>query len=212
MSWIIGVMCLTLSYKAVLLSSFSFPNSRGVRDIKELSKAAQNPSFYCISNKHSYIYKSLIESESELIKPISKCLKRTPDIRFGVDFLLNSSYKKAGIFGKFSLAIFKRKLFISDDTFFTGMAAVAVNKKFRCFNALNDAILRIYEAGFIQKYQSYKEFLIEMIDKSFNYDKPPYRILRMNDLFGAFIILIAGLLLSTLIFVIEIIFSRLTKS
>lgn len=212
MSWIIGVVFLTYSYKAVLLSSFSSPNLSGVRDIKELSKAAQNPSFYCISSRHSYIYKSLVESESELIKPISKCLERTPEIRFAVNFLLNSSYKKAGIYGKISLAMFRRQLFISDDTFFTGMAAVAVNKKFHCFNALSNAVLRIYEAGCIQKYQSYTEFLIEMNDKSSVYIKPPNRILRMGDLFGAFIILIAGLLLSTLICLIEITFSRLTKS
>lgn len=212
MSWIIGVMCLTYSYKAVLLSSFSLPNLSGVRDIKELSEAAQNPSFHCFCNKHSYIYKSLVESDSELIKPIAECLKRTPDSLLNYDFLLNSAFKKAHIDGKFNFAEVKRKLFISDDTFFTGMAGVAVNKNYPCFNALNDFILKIYEAGFIQRYQSHKDFLIEIKDKSSDYDISPCRILRMDDLFGAFIILSAGLFLSTLILVIEIIFNRLTKS
>lgn len=212
MSWIIGVMFLTYSYKAVLLASFSFPTLSGVRDIIDLSKASQNPTFQCLTSKRSYIYKSLVESESELIKPISKCLKRTPEFNGDVTVLLNSSFKKAAIYGKFTLTMLKRKFFISDDTFFTAMAAVAVNRKFRCFNALNDAILRIYEAGFSQKYQSYEEFLVEMKAKSSNYINPPNRILRMDDLFGAFIILLAGLLLSTLILAIDIMFYRLTKS
>lgn len=212
MSWIIGVMFLTYSYKAVLLASFSFPSLSGVRDIKELSQAAQNPSFRCFTGKHSHIYETLVKSETELIKPISKCLKRTPDIYGDVAVLLNSSFKKAAIYGKFTLTMLRRRLFISDDTFFTAMAAVAVNRKFRCFNELNDAILRIYEAGFSQKYQSYADFLADMKDKQYNYVIPPNRILRMDDLFGAFVILLAGLLLSTLILAIDIMFYILTKS
>lgn len=46
-SWIIGAMCLTYSYSAVLLASISFPNLIGIYNIKELSEAAQNPQFKC---------------------------------------------------------------------------------------------------------------------------------------------------------------------
>lgn len=211
MSWIIGIMILTYSYKAVLLASFSIPTLSGVRNIKELSKAAQDPSFYCFTSKHTHIYKTLVESENELIKPISNCLKRTPEFYGDVGVLVNSSFKKAAIYGRFTLTMLKRRLFISDDTFFTAMAAIAVNRNFRCFNALNIAILRIYEAGFHQKYQSYADFIVEVKDKFTYISNPPNQILRMDDLFGAFAILLTGLLLSTLIFAIDIIFYKLTK-
>lgn len=209
--WVIGVMFITYGYKAVLLSFFSFPSMSGIRDIKELSAAAKNPSFQCLSTKGSFVYKALMESNDELIKPISNCMERTTEPVSYDEFVINSTYEKASIAGKNYFMKYKKSHFISDDIFFTSLVGVPVSKNFCCLDALNKAILRIIEAGLIEKYAADSEFFFSLNSETSDTDDSPHRILILKDLYGAFVILIVGLLLSTVVLVIEIVIYNFTK-
>ena len=204
--WIIGAMCITYSYKAVLLASFSFPYFSGISDIKDLTEASQNPSFQCGIPRGSFIYKVLTQWNDERIP---KCINRTPKLQKFDDFLKNSSYKKAMIGGQNYLSMFKEDFLLSEDTFFFAVAGVIVNKNFCCIQSLNDAIRRMHEAGLIQKYQKQRDFLnIITAKKSDNAINSSHRILKLSDLHGSLILLIFGLVLSTLVLIVEIIFYR----
>lgn len=209
-SWVIGAMFITFSYKSVLLALFSFPNFSGIFNMKDLSKAAEDPAFQCFVREGSLVFKLLTQSNEE---PISKCIKRTPTVTNLVDSVYNYTYKKASFGGRNYLSKFKRDFFIPDDEFFPVTVALIANKNFCCLELLNDVLLRLSEAGLFQKYQDdieYLDFISAKSSNDVNYSSN--RILKLTDLYGAFVFLILGLLLSTLVLVIEIIFHKFKEN
>lgn len=72
--WFIGVMVLTTSYKAVILSIITVPRMVGIRDISDLSKAAKENSIMCMT--HKGCADIWINSSVDRFKLISACLKK----------------------------------------------------------------------------------------------------------------------------------------
>lgn len=89
------------------------------------------------------------------------------------------------------------------------MFAVPVTQRFCCVDELNDDIYKIIEI--IQKYVREREFFLTLQVNSTIRNNSTNRILSLDDLFGAFMILIGGLVLSTIVFIFEIIFYKESK-
>ena len=210
--WIIGMMFITYSYKAVLLASISFPNFIGIRNIKELSEAAQNLEIRCITfEKNTFLINILRNSTAKSFRRIADCMGRTPQPYEVAEYLRNPSYKKAYLNVDYYLTEFKREMSLSEDTFFLEMMAVAVSKTFCCLHQLNNVIYRITEAGLIIKYLKEREFFLTTHFNGTAQEDSLNQILAIDDLFGAFMILYGGLVSSTVIFMVEVIFYKLLK-
>lgn len=75
-SWAFAVFVLSSSYKGLLLSFFTFPTLVGIRDISDLSRAAEKFSVNCYTYRGTYTAQRLIESGIDSWKSPGECLRQ----------------------------------------------------------------------------------------------------------------------------------------
>lgn len=209
LSWVLGAMLITQSYKAVLLSFLTFPSLRGIRDIAELAEAAEKSSFMCSTYAGTTFYTdTFVYSADESWQRIGRCLQRSNKNTFEVEsFLKPSTYQKAFMGVKFHLKTLGKKYFISDDVFYYDLHVLGIQKSFCCKDLLDYALLRVAAAGIFDKFDREDEFFMAL-DKNDPPDEDPNRKLSLEDFFTAFIILILGYFLSFTAFAFEILLAR----
>lgn len=206
LSWIIGVLFITNSYKAVLLAFLSFPTETGIRNARELSEAAKAPSFRCHTFPGSFAYNIISEADDELLGPIGECIKRNPfDYMSHEKFLSVPNVKKAAITSRRYIIRYKIPYFLSKDSLFFPKVGIAISKKFCCKEAINHIIHRLIDAGLLQKHAKDVEFFSVLNSLSFASSvSEQFEKLSMKDLFGAFVVLKIGFSLATLVFLMEV--------
>lgn len=205
MSWIIGALFITNSYKAVLLAFLTFPTETGIRNAKELSEASKVPSFRCHTFPGSFAYNIISEADDELLGPIGKCIKRNPfEFMSHEEFLSVPNVKKAAITSRRYIFRFELPYFLSEDSLFFPKVGIAISKKFCCKNTINDIIHRLFDAGLFQKYSEDVEFfsILSSISHAPT-DSNGIEKLTLNDIAGAFYILKIGYGLAAVVFVME---------
>lgn len=205
--WIGSTMFLTVAYKAVLLSFLSSPTLTGIRDISQLSKASESNSFKCSTYEGSINHAILQSSEDESWKKIAECLTRSNMFTADMDgFLGPTSYKKAFINLRSNLYSMKTKYYVSDDNFYTNMMAIAVRKSFCCKDRLDELIHKMFAAGIFDKFLRDEEFINSITNIHTRFDEQDReRKITLEDLSGAFILLIIGFIFSFIALTLELI-------
>ena len=211
--WIISVLIITNSYKALLLSLFSHPKFSGIRNIADLSKASLKNTVTCFTFKgeaHSQIF-SLSDLASW--KPIGDCLRRN-EFASGdpKSYFLGAPRKKVFIAGKIYLIPYLKNYFISKDYFYPVMYAFPVSERFRCLKQLNSVIHRLTAAGIFEKYMRDETFLLRLKMKTPQISHTDTaRKLNLSNMKEAFYLLISGYILATFAFFAEIIYDYTKK-
>lgn len=203
--WILGSMFITLSYKTVLLSFLTFPAFTGIRSISQLSKGSESYSIKCSTYNGAAIFSLLNNSDVESWNKIAQCLKR--NLMFDKtleDFMFDTKYKKAYIGTRSHLQTLSRGYFISSESFGSVMLAIAVRKTFCCKKVLDEIIHKTAATGILHKFERDLRFF--MTETSVNpklKESDRNEKLTMEDLFGAFLVLIFGHICAFITFIFE---------
>ncbi|GFS65661.1 glutamate receptor ionotropic, delta-1 [Trichonephila clavipes] len=135
--------------------------------------------------------------------------KYSPDGKPKIDAVLGAKY----IFKMlYEVGDFKSKVFISEDRSSWGSMGIAFRKGFCCISEVNKYIIRIVEAGIYDKFlkdESLKYWFSLSSEERNVVEIAEDRILSIRDFIDAFLLLSAGLLISCLVFLIELIFPHL---
>lgn len=211
-SWILAVFVLSSSYKGLLLSFLTFPSLVGIRDIADLSRAAETFSVHCYTYRGTYTAQRLIESSIDSWKAPGECLRRNEMV--GVtendtpeQIFLKATGKKVFITGKTFLKSYEKLYFISKDSFFVEIYFIFYSKTFCCGERLNNLIFRFIAAGLVEKYRRDETFFVEQSAiAQFPESKPPetLRKVQFSDLSGAFIVLLSGWILGFITLLAEL--------
>lgn len=205
-TWLLFIYVVTSSYKALLLSFLSIPTLTGIQNIADLSKAAEQNSVSCYTYKGHSFPQILLESEFESWRIIGKCLQRNP-ITSGdpKELFVKASSNKAFFGGKIFMMRVEKNYLISEDSFFNVMFAIPISKNFCHRDKLNEVIHRLFAAGLFTKHSKDEEMAFELYRSP--YDKielNTQKVIGIDDIRGAFLLLICGNILALIVLVIEI--------
>lgn len=195
--WIISSIIISNSYKAFLLAFLSVPSLVGIRNIQDLAEASDQNSVACYTYKGSFATQDFLKSGIDSWKSIGVCLQRNDEKLSFSEY----PHKKAFIGDKQDLKhSYNDTYFISEESFFNVMYAIPVSNNFCCLKLLNEKLQRLFAAGFFQLsfHVSYKSNTVKKLD--------------MQDLKGAFLLLIFGNILAFVVFLIEITISTLSPN
>lgn len=213
LSWVLGAMFITQSYKAVLLSFLTFPSLTGIRNIAELSVASEKSYFKCAAYGGSYVFLKALESGDESWQKIGKCVTRTNLQTTDFESFLRPSYQKAFIGTRPLLRSLHRGYFISDDSFFTAMVCVAVRKTFCCKDTVDKFLHRLAAVGILNKLDRDDEFFFAYGKHNVGHQESNRNeSLTLEDFAVAFFFLILGLLLASFVLLIEIIHGKVNNN
>lgn len=205
------VMLLSSSYTAVLLSFLTFPFlEEPVDNTYRLQEAMKTKHYKCVTSDGSSVLKTLLHSEDETTAFIANQIEEHKwFISPTKEVLINSFIEKniAVINPENHFRIIpKNEILISKDSFFLLHSGIAVNKRFCCMKALDLMMRRILESGLYQK--SEKDFYFQSRlrnMKLYHNVSPTKKTLELNDVVGAFILLLIGYLISITALFIELI-------
>ncbi|GFS65620.1 hypothetical protein TNCV_1924761 [Trichonephila clavipes] len=137
--------------------------------------------------------------------------KYSPDGKPKIDAVIGAKY----IFKMlYEIGDFKSKVFISDDRFIGAPGAIAYKKVFCCAPEVNKYIKRIVQAGIYDKFlkdESLKHWFSLSNEERNVVEIAEDQTLSIRDFTDAFLLLFAGLLISSFIFVKELVFPHLKR-
>ncbi|GFQ70024.1 glutamate receptor ionotropic, delta-1 [Trichonephila clavata] len=101
------------------------------------------------------------------------------------------------------------RIFISEDSSYTISTAIVIRKDFCCKTQLRKVMSRVVSAGIYERYFNLESFRYSLSLPGNEIKRDEERILTLNHLYGAFSMLLAGLVVSFLVFVGEVISHKL---
>ncbi|GFU40891.1 lig_chan-Glu_bd domain-containing protein [Nephila pilipes] len=224
MSWLVFAFVMSSAYSGALLSFLTLPSKgKTVETYQELAEAVAKDSYRVYSLRgsqfvlffqrspaqHLQYLGDMIEKNDWYItpddmthNPLKK--KDSPDNKTRVDAILGGRY----IFKMlYEVGDFKSKVFISEERSMAGSVGIAFRKGFCGYSEVNKILTRILEAGMYEKFlkdESMKYWLSLSPEEKKEMQTSEDRSLSVRDLAGAFVLLLAGLLVSLLVFFLEI--------
>lgn len=118
---------------------------------------------------------------------------------------LKAPSKKAFIDARRFLRQQEEIYLISEDSFFNSTDAFSVSKLFSQKSYLNERIHRLFAAGLFQKIEKDEQIIFRLnMTTSESRELDRLKILQIDDLKGAFIVLFSGYALSAIVLCIEI--------
>lgn len=212
LSWSYGVMFLSYSYSAVLLSFLTLPlRETGIRTIPQLAAAVADGRYECATYSGNFIPGALQNSKEEYLKLIGREVNNNLVLVSETDVtVLRTKPKTALIAPRGYVSHLRHRVFISEDNFFPVLFAVPFKRSFCCSDQLSIATLRILSAGLHRKIVDDNNFKASLTVP--NDDAETHDSLDLEDISGAFAFLLIGYTLSFLAFVIERIIYKFNKS
>ncbi|XP_055932763.1 glutamate receptor ionotropic, delta-1-like [Argiope bruennichi] len=215
LSWILFAMLTSLHYSSILLT---IPLQRPpIKNFVQLARAVRKGIYKCLTVKGSSMFALLETSKQKHLNYLSKVIEdnkwfygRNNDI----DNMGSRLIRTAVIDNHFKLQLLHRTLkydsyVTAKDVLITANFAVALRKEFCCKKRLNTVISRIRCAGLYGKLQK-EELLRVFLSSGVKYEDDSLE-LELSDLYGPFILLSAGIILSFATLLCEIIYFRLSK-
>ncbi|GFS88534.1 lig_chan-Glu_bd domain-containing protein [Nephila pilipes] len=229
LSWLVFAFIMSAAYSGALLSFLTLPSEgKTIETFRELAEGVAKDShrvyalrgarhvsyFKSSSEEHLRFLGNMIDkndwyftSDDMTQNPLKK--KDSPDNKTRVDVVLGSRY----IFKLlYDVGGFKYKVFISEERSMSGSIAIAFRKGFCCYSEVNTMLTRIVESGLYEKYlkvESLKYWFALSSEERKEIEIEEDRSLSVHDFAGAFVLLSAGLLISFLVFLIEIVTSHI---
>lgn len=216
MTWTFGAILLSYSYSAVLLSYLTFPPLNGVRTIPELADAVAKGKYECATYPGSFITPVLAKSNDSNTRIIGRSLQENKGSFYVEDVLENtkSSKKQAFIGGDGQFLPLASKYFGSEDEFLAVWQVIWMRKDFCCKAHLNRFISFLWTSGMYDKLMMDEVFMVSL-NEVFHSDelneKKFARKLTLVDLKGAFVILVGGHVLATVVLIFENVVSKLNE-
>lgn len=213
LTWIVGSMFLTFSYKAVLLSFLTFPPTEGISTIGELSKAVSKGTHICVTYDGTYYLEALKKLDDESIKVIVTSLEKyTQNISTPHDFLDSPVGRKGAMIDlRRDILPFQYMYSVSKDSFFLSILGIATQKDFYCIPALNRIINLVYQSGIYEKILRDRALAISIKLHSTEVKESNKRNNRiaLDDITGAFILLLIGHAIGIFTLCIEVIWHKI---
>lgn len=201
--WLLEITMLTASYKAVILSVISVPRMFGIRDIKDLSKAAEEKFVMCMTYKDCAT-DVWFDSKDEKFQSSWECLNTSEAESLFHDEFLTYPHRKAFIATRRDISKFDRDYFLSDDSFSISHHSILHSKQFFCRKKLENVVLRIVEADLYRKlhrdFSAQLQLLKPITD---DYDRTTFKSLTLTDFTGVFLIVFIGHFCALLVFIAE---------
>ncbi|GFT02465.1 lig_chan-Glu_bd domain-containing protein [Nephila pilipes] len=225
LSWSVFTFIMSAAYSGALLSFLTLPSEgKTVETFRELSEAVAKDShrLYALRgalhvpflksslDEHLKFLGNMIEKNNWFFSPDEMThnplkKKDSPDNKTRIDVVLGPEY----IFKLlYNVGDFKSKVFISIDKPISGTIAIAFRKGFCCSSEVNKILTRIVNAGIYEKLlkeESLRYWFSLTSEERREMQTAVDRSLSMHDLAGAFALLSVGLLISFLVFLIEVV-------
>ncbi|GFR09907.1 glutamate receptor ionotropic, delta-2 [Trichonephila clavata] len=226
LSWMLFAFIMSSVYSGALSSFLVLPSEvKSVENYRELSEAVAKGSHRAYTLKGTNHASFLRHYPEHYLQSLGKMIeendwhitademtqdplknKYSPDGKPKIDAVLGAKY----IFKMlYEVGDFKSKVFISNDRCSSASAGIAFRKGFCCVSEVNKYINRIVQAGIFDKFlkdESLKYWFSLSNEERNVVEIAEDRILTIRDFTDAFLLLSAGLLISCLVFVIELVF------
>lgn len=211
--WQIGAVFLIFCYAAVLLSFLTFPTLSGIRTIPELATAVAKGKYQCTCYPGSFLLRILTKSPDPKDRIIGRNLMKNKGSRDIEGVLGNKKLEKKPVFigGEDDLLPYKLKYFVSEDEFIPALRSIALHKTFCCRKQVDKVIGYVWASGIFQKLKENDMFLesMRLVLRSSDILKTnKERPLTVEDLGGAFALLILGYILATTVLILELIIGK----
>ncbi|GBL85982.1 Glutamate receptor ionotropic, kainate 1 [Araneus ventricosus] len=213
--WWLFVTFMTMSYSAVFLSFLTVPlREKGVQTVVELSHAVKTGSYKALLPKGSSLLNFLLDSEHRHLQELGKAIQDNNWFYDTREKITNYFEPRSALLGpkmRFTGSIYTKKR-ISEDSFGVWNVGVVLNKNFCCKDRLNDVILSLISAGFYEKIINDEIFRSGIGTDTEDIDESEQtHTLNIGDMYGIFILLFAGYLISAIVLVAEILFHHILK-
>ncbi|XP_055950875.1 glutamate receptor ionotropic, kainate 1-like [Argiope bruennichi] len=213
--WWLFVTFMTMSYSAVFLSFLTVPlREKGVRTVMELSSAVKTGSYKALLPKGSSLLNFLLESEYRHLQELGQIIQDKNWFYDTREKITNYFEAKTALLGpnmRFKGSLY-RKMRISEDSFGVWNVGVVLNKKYCCKKRLNEVIFSLISAGLYEKIINDEIFRSGIGTDLEDIDEPEKtHSLNLGDMYGIFILLFAGYLVSSIVLVAEIALHRILK-
>ncbi|KAG8185154.1 hypothetical protein JTE90_005133 [Oedothorax gibbosus] len=219
-NWFCQGVVFALSYSAVLLSFLTLPLMESiVRDIPSLVNAVVAGSYRCMVFKGTVVMPSIREERNmAAIKLIAEAIERnnwyvdpTADgVRAAIDAGDTAVISSEVFFNDH----FRDSVAISEDSFFGVRIGIGLSKDFCCKKELDRKITRILYAGFIEKFRHDARYVGHSLAGSMETKGTKFgelKALKVEDMVGAFCILIIGYAISLVVLLAEIFLVEMKK-
>lgn len=218
--WIFGSLFLSYCYMTVLSSYLSIPKmEKQPENFKELAAEIIAGNYKAMTFKGSLIAFELQQSKREDIKIIAQHIKKN---NYLVEFQKEAfveiirKEKFAVICPSTTLKFFLRdEFFVSRDSFKPHLSAIVMPKTFCCKNKIDDFIHILSSSGIYLKLLDdviFFEGLKSKSSKKFELSENQARSLTLSDMSGAFLLIIVGHTLASLVVFVEYLHFKLYLS
>ncbi|GBM35855.1 putative glutamate receptor [Araneus ventricosus] len=215
--WFLSTFVLSKSYSTTLLSFLTVPfQPRPIRTFEELAVVVKEGKYKCLVEKGnsliSLMHKADLEHSRSLIESIEKHGWFVESLNSITAETLDS--QTAVIGSRFPLQIFEAGmdsgLFeISEDVLMIRNFAIAFRKNFCCKKRFNTALSRALSGGLIQKFDKDMWNQLEILSKKTGFGSQIHHQITVSDLKTLLLMLLAGYIISFLVFLGEIAYYRL---
>ncbi|KAF8773854.1 Glutamate receptor like protein [Argiope bruennichi] len=204
-----------MSYSCCFLPFPDFPRGEGFSDFfMELSSAVKTGSYKALLPKGSSLLNFLLESEYRHLQELGQIIQDKNWFYDTREKITNYFEAKTALLGpnmRFKGSLY-RKMRISEDSFGVWNVGVVLNKKYCCKKRLNEVIFSLISAGLYEKIINDEIFRSGIGTDLEDIDEPEKtHSLNLGDMYGIFILLFAGYLVSSIVLVAEIALHRILK-
>lgn len=216
LTWIWGAWFLTSAYIAVLLSHITIPSmEKGVETIDELATEISAEKYKAMTVKGTMFLEMIEESKRKSAQIVSEhIIKYNHLIDPNRSLLLDMLHKEKIAFISVSdnLRFFAQNdLFMSKGSFRIHMSAIAMSKSFCCKKKVDDFIHKIVVSGIYSKLVKDPVFKACLKSKRLEDTVSPennIKPLSLADVHGAFVLILLGYSLASIVIFIEIIYAK----
>ncbi|GFQ90364.1 lig_chan-Glu_bd domain-containing protein [Trichonephila clavata] len=214
-SWLVFAVTMSSIHSGTLLSFLALPSEpKTVETFEELSEAVTKGTHRVYSMKGDNVIPFFLNSKDAKLQLIGKKMKENNWLMSAEEMSkdpLNNEYK-AVVGAKYIFHLLygtgemKSKILLSDDIVVTVNAALAFRKGFCCTSQLFEMVGRIMSSGIYDKLLQEESLKVWLSKSQTEKKSEETHSLSVKDLSDAFILLTIGLLISLLVFFVEILF------
>ncbi|GFU55319.1 glutamate receptor ionotropic, delta-2 [Nephila pilipes] len=215
-AWWFFAVIISFSYSALLLAFLTVPTAEEpIRNFKELSEAVAKGTHKCFVSKGSANIRMLLTSEAEYLRTLGEAIQYN-DWYFISSEVIDSKYINpyaASIGPKPMLQLnfgsdMTSSIYLSLDSLTSTSLAIALGKNFRLKKKLNWIISQLNSAGIYNKILKDESLRLWLTRSNETSETLSVKPLEVKDMSGALILLVVGYGLSLIVFMCEIVFTR----
>ncbi|XP_067125820.1 ionotropic receptor 21a-like [Centruroides vittatus] len=208
-TWLLSLVVLIPSYSGTLMSFLTAPTTEPIpRNIQELVQMVTDGTYSCGVLKGSGLTRYILNSQFGETKFLSDYIKKNKNIMSSEEGFERTRRSKFSFITteyhiRKTMKSYKEEKFkISEDSFTTFIKAYGLRKNFEYKNKLDEIISHIFDAGLTTRQASSVKEKEEI---------PEIHALTTHEMFGPFVLLITGYILSIAIFILEHICNKILQ-